>query len=186
MRVPRRITMNTKQSTEQNTNDDLELLIGINISCPANDELKIPCEIGPSTQDERCEESYVMREEAAKFQKLLPLNNQQCSGDENLYPNKIASFSKALKHDNLGEVDIDDYNIYLEAVRTGTQDKFEEIPLGGLTKFVDPLAAYSYDMMGPDSHHLTMRAAPSFALRKPPTFSATNHCGLNLLKALTP
>ncbi|MDZ5017155.1 haloperoxidase, partial [Clostridium perfringens] len=36
-------------------------------------------------------------------------------------------------------------------------------PLGGSRKFVNPQASYAYEMVGPDSNHLTIAPAPSFS-----------------------
>lgn len=33
---------------------------------------------------------------------------------------------------------------------------------------------------------ILVKAVPSLALRRPPTFYARNHCGLNLFRAFTP
>jgi len=45
--------------------------------------------------------------------------------------------SKALPHNQLGEVDINAYQALIEALTTGSPDYFESIPLGGVTKLTD-------------------------------------------------
>jgi hypothetical protein len=120
------------------------------------------CEIGPLTELQRREESFIIRKDAALFQKNLPLPGHPCNGDEDLYANKIGNYSKALPHNELGEVDVNAYRYWIRALTTGNYDSFEDIPLGGVTKFVNPQAAYAYDLTGPDSHHLSMIAAPAF------------------------
>ncbi|MCR1178414.1 vanadium-dependent haloperoxidase [Clostridium botulinum] len=91
------------------------------------------------------------------------LQGQRCNDDEILYVNKIGNNTKALPHNVLGEVNLEAYNILISALTTGNPEKFELIPLGGTRKFSDPQAAYAYEMVGPDSHHLTIAPAPSFS-----------------------
>lgn len=120
------------------------------------------CEIGPLTAIQRREEAFEIRQNAAQFQKDLPLPSHPCNGDEDLYPNKIGNFSKTLPHNQLGEVDINAYNIFIKALTTGNPDIFETIPLGGVVKLANPQASYAYDLAGPDSHHLGIMIPPTF------------------------
>ncbi|MDF9409032.1 MAG: hypothetical protein A4E52_00512 [Pelotomaculum sp. PtaB.Bin013] len=80
-----------------------------------------------------------------------------------MYADKIGNYSKALPHNNLGEVDLNSYQALIEALTTGNPDLFELIPLGGVAKLTDPQAAYAYEMAGPDSHHLSMIAPPAYS-----------------------
>lgn len=61
-----------------------------------NSNLDVSCEIGPVTARKRLQEAYGFRLAAALFEKDLPLPGHPCNGDENLYPNKIGNYSKAL------------------------------------------------------------------------------------------
>lgn len=128
-----------------------------------NSNLGVSCEIGPVSDRKRLQAAYRLRLEAALFEKDLPLPGHPCNGDENLYPNKIGNFSKALPHNQLGEVILAAYSGLIGALSTGDPEEFEFIPLGGVTKLVDPQAAYTYEMAGPDSHHLSIAPAPSLS-----------------------
>jgi hypothetical protein len=121
------------------------------------------CEIGPLSAEKRREEAYCLRVQSAKVEKNIPLPNHLCNGDEERYPNKIASFSKALPHNHLGEVSLAAYAKWIHALKSGDPVAFELLQLGGVTKLVDPQAAYTFDMIGADSHHLSIAAAPAFA-----------------------
>ncbi len=121
------------------------------------------CDIEPLTPLQRREEAFEIRKNAALFQKELPLPNHPCNSDEDLYPNKIGNYSKALPHSELGEVNINAYNAYIQALMTGNPDYFDAIPLGGVVKLVNPQASYAYDLFGPDSHHLSMMIPPTFS-----------------------
>lgn len=120
------------------------------------------CEIGPLTALQRRDKAFQIRRNAALFQKNLPLPNHPCNGDEELYPNKIGNFSKTLPHNELGEVNINAYMSLIKALMTGNPDNFESIILGGVVKLANPQASYAYDLVGPDSHHLSMIIPPSF------------------------
>jgi hypothetical protein len=122
----------------------------------------ISCLIGPISLIKRYLKAYKIREKAAKFYKKIPLYFHACNGDETRYSNKIANFSKALPHNKLGEVDAIAYKKYMEVLKTGIPDDFEKIPLGGTSKLVNPQAAYSYELVGPDSHQLMIPPAPPF------------------------
>lgn len=121
------------------------------------------CEIGPTTGRQRRQDAFQVRLDAAIFQRDLPLPGHPCNGDEDLYPNKIGNFSKALPHNQLGEVDLNAYKAYLRALSTGNPDDFEMIPLRGGAKLANPQSAYAYELAGPDSHHLSIPPAPAFS-----------------------
>jgi hypothetical protein len=120
-------------------------------------------EIGPLQAEQRRNSAYQVRHQAALIQKNIPLPSHPDNGDESLYPNKIASYSKALPHNGLGEPDLSAYNLMLTALASGQGSDFEAIPLGGKVKFTNPQCSYAFEMAGPDSHHLTMIAPPTFS-----------------------
>lgn len=92
------------------------------------------------------------------------------NGDEEKYRDRsyIGSYTKALPHNvtlnqqTTGEVDPSAYREYLQALQTGTFAAVELIRLGGPVKLANPLAAYTFELEGIDSHGLTMPCAPSF------------------------
>ncbi|MGG4197337.1 vanadium-dependent haloperoxidase [Paenibacillus jamilae] len=119
------------------------------------------CVLGPLDPKERRHKAYQIRKQAAKEEKSRKILPQPCNHDERKYPNKIGNFSKGLPHNGLGEVDQHAYGAYLKALNSGKPSKFEEIPLGGTLKLVNPQGAYVYDLAGPDGHSLTIPAPPS-------------------------
>lgn len=124
---------------------------------------KKTCEIGPLPPARRHNKAFRIRIKSAIFQKNRPLPDHPCNRDERRYPNKIASFSKGLPHNELGEVDLSAYRSYIRALKTGDPEDFEDIPLGGVVKLVDPQAAYAFELAGPDSHRLAVAAPPAFS-----------------------
>ncbi|MDZ7542666.1 haloperoxidase, partial [Clostridium perfringens] len=155
--------MEEKQDKKKATNE-CEDKVCINKSvCPKYNTKTEQSEIGPLTPEQRRIEAYEKRTESALFQKNLILQGQRCNNDEILYANKIGNYTKALPHNLLGEVNLEAYNIWIRTLTTANPEKFELIPLGGSRKFVNPQASYAYEMVGPDSNHLTIALAPSFS-----------------------
>src|SRR5687767_14049479 len=89
-----------------------------------------------------------------------PQNN-----DENLYPNKLGSYSKGLPHNDDGTVDLTAYAAFLKAINSRLPADFDGIPLGGDVKLTNPQAGLAFDMEGPDAHALVQPPAPAFASR---------------------
>jgi hypothetical protein len=110
----------------------------------------------------RYTKSYEYRLSAAKMAKKRPLVYHVNNGDEARYPSKIASHTKALPHNQLGEVDPAAYATLAKAIATRSPLNFEAITLGGVRKLTSPQAGLAMDLEGPDSHHITLPAAPRF------------------------
>ncbi|MEW6585544.1 MAG: vanadium-dependent haloperoxidase [Nitrospirota bacterium] len=119
-----------------------------------------------STSDRRTR-AFRIRRDAARFHRQAPWPLHQSNGDENRYPNKIASYSKGMPHNDRGEVDIDAYASLLRALNTGDPDRFEMIPAGCpepslQRRLVNPQAGLAFDLEGADSHELAIPPAPAF------------------------
>lgn len=100
------------------------------------------------------------------FQTLLPPANKDEKRFEKIGLPGFASFTKALKHDSIGLVEPLSFDSLLEAVDKGTQRGFEQIQLGGGERLlVNPLNAYSFQLIGNDSNGARMAPAPKFASR---------------------
>lgn len=120
------------------------------------------CYISPLRPEERNMKAYDIRYQAALDQRDASLADPECNGDECLYPDKIANFSKGLPHNSLGEVDLNAYKLYLKALKSGSVCDFDVIPLGGTAKLANPQAAYAFDFIGADSHKVSLAAPPTF------------------------
>ena len=118
---------------------------------------------GPLGESQRRHRVFVIRRGAAIFQRDVAPTPSVSNGDEQAYANRIASFSKGLPHNDLGEVDLNAYNAYLQALNSGQWADFEAIPLGGAAKLSNPQAAYCYSMEGADAAALAAPPPPAFA-----------------------
>ena len=113
-----------------------------------------------ATQRER--RAFTIRRDAAVFQRDRAERPSVANGDEQLYPNRIASFTKGLPHNDLGEVDLTAYSAMTRALSSGLTSDFEAIPLGGTAKFANPQASYCYSLEGVDAQAIYIPPAPTF------------------------
>lgn len=120
-------------------------------------------ESGPTNISARAERAYQVRVEAAQRQLELAASKHPTNGDDERYPNRIASYSKGLSHNKLGEVDRDAYGFFLHALSTSSATDFEKVPLGGVTRQANPQAAFAFALEGSDSHQLTTAPPPAFS-----------------------
>jgi hypothetical protein len=102
----------------------------------------------------------------ANLQPIPPLFSRPNNGDEDLYQNKIANYSKGLPHNSNGEVDLPSYNALLNALKTGNWDKFEQIPLGGNRRLTSPQSGLAFDLEGKDPFGMIQTPPPAFASRE--------------------
>jgi hypothetical protein len=117
---------------------------------------------GPFTSDERRRRAFIIRRDAAILQRDRPDEPSVSNGDEQLYPNRIASYSKGLPHNDLGEVDLNANNAMMRALNSGLAADFEAIPMGGTVKLANPQSSYCFSMEGADAAAIAIRPAPAF------------------------
>jgi hypothetical protein len=107
-----------------------------------------------------------IRKEAAIYQLDRRFPDPQNNGDEDRYPRRFASYSKALPHNNLGEVDQNAYRKLLQAIDSRKPSDFDEVPLGGTARLANPQAAFAFELEGADPHSLSVKVPPRFADEK--------------------
>src|SRR5262249_2004235 len=84
---------------------------------------------GALAQANRMKKSFKYRTDAANIARNRDLVTQQNNGDEDRYTNKIGSYTKALPHNQLGEVDLGAYATLAKAIQTQNPADFEAIEL---------------------------------------------------------
>jgi hypothetical protein len=110
----------------------------------------------------------LVRDEAAELAFLRPHPDHQSNGEELEYRDPtgrlsfIASYSKGLPHNNLGEVNQLAYRQLLNAFQSESPDLFERITLGTPSgiDLTNPQAGLAFDLEGSDAQAVTMPAAP--------------------------
>src|SRR2546429_5721638 len=116
----------------------------------------------------RRERAAQLRQEAARAcQQMTPADlAHPTNGDEERYPNKIASYSKGLKHFSNGEVDPASYETLMTAINSGNPTTFDALAVGGNLKLTNPQAGLAFDLEGGDSHSFVQPPPPAFASRE--------------------
>ena len=109
------------------------------------------------------------------FQPIPPLFNRLNNGDEEIYPNKIGSYSKGLPHQSNGEVVPSAYSAFVNAINTGNPNDFEQIPMGGDRKLTNPQSGLAFDLEGKDVFSFVQPPPPAFASREEAAEIAENY-----------
>jgi membrane-associated phospholipid phosphatase len=97
------------------------------------------------------------------------------NGDERIYANKIANYSKGLPHHGDGTVVVEAYNSLLAALSFRQPEYFNAIPLGGDRKLTNPQAGLAFDLEGADAHSFVQPPPPAFASREQAAEIAENY-----------
>ena len=122
-----------------------------NHSLAAADSTSSPSVPAPESTN-RLEAAFDIRQTVADRVLDTPIPDHQTNGDEERYDNKIASYSKGLPHNDLGEVDLDAYQELLTALESGNGEDFEAITRGGELEFIEPQAAFGFTLAGTDPY----------------------------------
>ncbi len=133
------------------------------LSLPTLQSVVEAAAVDPLTTNQRRESCFRTRKDAAEFEHHQPGVSHPTNGEEELYAKKIASYSKGLPHNSLGEVDLAAYNKLIAALASGNPAHFEAIPLGLGRKLTNPQSGLAFDLEGPDSHQLAIPPAPTIA-----------------------
>src|SRR5258706_6752709 len=120
-------------------------------------------EIGPLGDSARADASYNYRVAIATSERANPIVSHPCNGDEALYADKGATFTKTLVHDSFGRVDPASYNSFINALTTGNPLDFNSIIVGGPRHLVSPQSGLAFDPEGSDGHNFAVDPAPVMA-----------------------
>ncbi|MEA2564047.1 MAG: hypothetical protein QOH06_5551 [Acidobacteriota bacterium] len=134
------------------------------LSDPSNPNGAEAVVYSPQGDVQRRNSAYQIRHQAAVTEKNEPLPAHVGNGDDELYANRLGSFSKTFPHDSVtAEVDPAAYNTYLSVLASGNWAAVETIPRGGNTPLLDPLGGLTFNLDGPDTAALTAPPAPALA-----------------------
>jgi hypothetical protein len=118
--------------------------------------------------NQRARDAYRIRVDAARLERDTPEPDAVNNGDEALYATRIGNYSKGLPHNDLGEAEPYAYDLFIQAMHSGTQTAMDQIPMGNpdpstRLKLVNPCSGIAFDLQGSDSHHMAIPAAPALA-----------------------
>ena len=129
-----------------------------------NEKSQVQAATGSNQRANQC--AKLRRDAAAAGLQATPQNLQHPdNNDEELYPNKLGSYSKGLPHNDDGTVVASAYAALMQAIDSGRPADFDAIPLGGTRRLTNPQSGLAFDMQGPDAHALIQPPAPAFASR---------------------
>jgi hypothetical protein len=111
-------------------------------------------------------DAYRVRLQAAKANFEVPLAPHPTNGDEERYPNKIGTDTRALPHDERGEVDPVAWESAERAYRSRREEDFDNIILGGTRKLVNPIGTLAVSLTGLNVTQLGIPPAPALASRQ--------------------
>jgi hypothetical protein len=110
---------------------------------------------------------WAIRKDQADFWWQRGNVSHPTNGDEALYPNRIASYSKSMPHNSFGEVDLDAYDSLLKAIKSGKSTDFDAMILApGARHQTSPQCGLAFDMEGVDSHGVAVPVPPKLASRE--------------------
>jgi hypothetical protein len=115
---------------------------------------------GASAGSERAEKAAEIRLEAMKSDRKMSIPPHTTNGDEERYADKCGTYTKALLQNGPGRVNLNAYQSFTTALRTGNPEDFEDIILGGGRKLTDPQSGLAFDMEGCDSQKFGSAPAP--------------------------
>jgi len=118
--------------------------------------------IGSLSASQRQKRAFQLKQACARYHADQILPAQEPNADESI-ANYIATYSKTLPHNDLGEVDKTAYEAFLKAVRSGSARDFEAIPMGGTVQLSNPQASYAFCTEGADCRQLASPPPPSFS-----------------------
>lgn len=111
-------------------------------------------------------DAYRVRVEAARANFEAPLVPHPSNGDEERYPNKIGTDTRALPHDERGEVDPVAWESAARAYRSRRQEDFDNIILGGTRKLINPIGTLAVSLTGLNVTQVGVPPAPALASRQ--------------------
>src|SRR5271157_669549 len=99
----------------------------------------------------RSDQAYHIRHQAALKERERPAVLHRTNGDEETYSRKIASFTKCLPHDDLGEVDLDAYRALLRTFESHNIKYTKDLHLNGTLRLTGPMGGFAFSIEGPDA-----------------------------------
>ncbi|MDR9896900.1 vanadium-dependent haloperoxidase [Aetokthonos hydrillicola Thurmond2011] len=105
--------------------------------------------------------AYDVRIQAARQELDFGVPPHPTNGDEERYPNKIATDTRGLPHNERGEVNLDAYKSFIKALQTRNPDDFENIILGGTRKLVSPQGPLALSLLGLNAAQIQIPVPPT-------------------------
>src|SRR5271165_6036107 len=109
-----------------------------------------PC-VPPGVTNPRALACFHVRFDTATKQAQVAIPPHTTNGDEARYIDKSGTYTKCIKQDGPGRVNLAAYKTFHHALKTGDPADFEKIIIGGTRTLNGPQAAYAYSLAGTDA-----------------------------------
>lgn len=126
----------------------------------AANPMKTKHQLTPSTQD-RIQKSLNLRRDEAERDAAGPAPRQKDNGDEARYADKCGTYSKGLKQDSIGRVNLAAYHTFKKALESGRPSDFNNITLGGPRTLNGPQGGLAFLLGCLDSSQFAQPPAPA-------------------------
>ena len=129
------------------------------MTTPCTNPVPKPCL--PAVTDPRVIDSFTRRFNAATRQALVAVPPHTTNGDEARYADKCGTYTKAVRQESPGKVDLAAYALFTKALASGSFADFEKVVLGGTRTLNGPMGAYAYTYLGTDAGQFGDAPSPS-------------------------
>lgn len=107
------------------------------------------------------QQAFQVRLQAAQNNQQIDIPPHPTNGDEERYGNKIATDTRGLPHNQIGEVDLNAYDSLIKALTTQNPDDYEKIILGGTRKLVNPQGPLAISLEGINASQIAVPPPPT-------------------------
>lgn len=104
-----------------------------------------------------------VREICARTSAAIPVAPHPANDDATRYPSRIGSDTRALPHNERGEVQPAAWQALAEACQSGDPADFERVPLGGTRRLGNPVGTMAVSLGGLNPAQIAIPAAPALA-----------------------
>src|SRR5262245_48027615 len=111
-------------------------------------ELGVPL---PGVIDPRVKRSFAIRVKTANKEASIPVPPHTTNGDEERYPDKSRTYTKAILQDGMDIVNLNAYQTFKRALISGKDADFENIIMGGTRTLNGPQGGLAFGLEGSDA-----------------------------------
>ena len=104
-----------------------------------------------TVSDPRVKKSFDIRVGTATKEALIPVPPHTTNGDEERYPDKSGTYTKAILQDGIGLVNLNAYQTFKRALNSGRDADFENTIIGGTRTLNDPQGGLAFGLEGTDA-----------------------------------
>jgi hypothetical protein len=101
--------------------------------------------------DPRVRRCFAIRLATANQQARIPVPPHTTNGDEERYPDKCGTYSKGIRQDDIGLVNLNAFQTFKTALNSGNPADFENVIMGGTRRLNGPQGGLAFGLEGSDA-----------------------------------